>query len=342
MSVFLGWALRIGGGVAALTAISLLIAYVIEARTERADRTRFPPPGRLVDVGGRRLHILCKGTAGPTVVLEAGGGEPSTLLMPILNRVALTTRVCAYDRAGFGWSDPAPGPRGFEDRANDLHQLLRAAEIPPPYILVGESFGGLVVRTYARLYPGDVSGVVLIDAAEEAHVFAASDALRRSADAQFLTASLLTRSGLLRWALVNHPEAIGIPGASLTTDDRKTLARLMSRPEQWQAAKGELSAYELTPANQRGAGGFGRLGDLPLIVIAHGKSMDGPQAPLEAGWRSGQERLVTLSTRGELVISERSGHAISLQDPDLVAAAIDRAVEAVRGQSPENSANARN
>jgi pimeloyl-ACP methyl ester carboxylesterase len=333
MTVLLGWAFMIGIAVSAASASALLIAFAIEVRTQKRDRTRFSAPGRLIDIGGRRLHIVCKGTAGPTVVLEAGGGQPSVLLMPLLNRVALTSRVCAYDRAGFGWSDPAPGGRSFEDRAHDLHRLLEAAELPPPYVLVGYSFGGLLVRTLARLYPADVGGVVLVDAAEEAQAFAAYQALRHSAEQQGWMATFLTGSGLLRWAIVHRPRAVGVPAASLSFDDREAVARQLSRPEQWRAAKDELSAYERTPADQRAAGGFGRLGALPLIVIAHGKPMRGPMAPLEVGWRSGQERLATLSTHGKLVISERSGHAILHQDPDLVAASIEEVVQAVRRQN---------
>ncbi len=328
----LGWTLRIGGGLAAVGAIGLMVAYVREARTEKADRTRFSPPGRLIDIGGRRLHILCKGSGGPTVVLEAGGGEPSVLLTPVLNRVALTTRVCTYDRAGFGWSDPARGGRSFEDRADDLYRLLAAADVPPPYILVGYSFGGLVVRTFARLHPADVKGVVLIDAAEEVRIFGDYDQLRHGGDAQYVMANVLTRTGLLRWALVHRPDAVGIPGANLSSEDRKAVARLLSRPEQWRAARGELSAYERTPADQRVAGGFGRLGDLPLVVITHGRRMSGSMAAFESGWRAGQARLAALSTRGRLVISEPSGHAIPLQDPDLVAASINEVVRAVRGE----------
>ena len=330
---FLVWALEISGGFVALAAVVLAIAFLVERHAERTDRARFPAPGRLIDVDGRRLHLLCAGSGDPTVVLEAGGGEPSVLLMPVFNRVARTTRACAYDRAGFGWSDPAPGERDFDDRARDLHRLLKAAEVPPPYVLVGESFGGLVVRAFARLHPGDVAAVVLVDAAEEAQVFAALDALRRSARRQRLAANLLVRSGLLRWALVQRPEAVGIPGAALSADERKTAARLLSRPEHWRAAMGELIAYERTAPAQRAAGGFGGLGDLPLIVIAHGRPMRGVHAALEAGWRSGQDRLAALSTQGKLVIAARSGHAISLTDPDLVAASIEEVVSAVRLKS---------
>ena len=115
-----------------------------------SDLKRFPPPGRLIDIGGRRLHLLCAGKISDhTVVIEAGSGNDVTLWQGILGRVSRFTHVCAYDRAGLGWSDPVSGPRSFDDRARDLHSLLQHAGIAGPYILVGHSYGGYVVRRFA-------------------------------------------------------------------------------------------------------------------------------------------------------------------------------------------------
>ena len=122
-----------------------------------------PPPGQLIDVGGHRLHLHCTGSGSPTVVLEPGGGEPSSTLNRIAPAVARDTTVCVYDRAGRGWSDPANGPQDGNHIAADLHTLLQRAHIPGPYVLAGHSFGGLYVQSFAAQFPDQVAGMVLLD-----------------------------------------------------------------------------------------------------------------------------------------------------------------------------------
>ena len=126
-------------------------------------RRIYPPPGELVDVGGHRLHINCVGEGSPTVILESGLGAGSVDWANIQPEVADTTRVCAYDRAGTGWSEPGPGPGDPQQIAGELHTLLGNAGIDGPYVLVGHSFGGLYVRMYDDLYPNEVEGMVLVD-----------------------------------------------------------------------------------------------------------------------------------------------------------------------------------
>ena len=134
-----------------------------ETYREEADRASFAMPGRLIDVGGHRLHISCTGTGRPTVVLEPGLGEPSSAMAWIAPAAASTTRVCVYDRAGRGWSDSASAPQDGIQTATDLHTLLERAHEPGPYVLAGHSAGGIYVLNYARPYPRDVAGVVLLD-----------------------------------------------------------------------------------------------------------------------------------------------------------------------------------
>ena len=128
-----------------------------------ADARAYPMPGRLIDVGGHRLHLNCTGSGSPTVVLEPGGGEMSSNLGWITPAVARTTRVCVYDRAGRGWSEPADTPQDGLQIATDLHTLLQRGGVPGPYVLAGHSFGGLYVLTFAARYPDEVAGMVLID-----------------------------------------------------------------------------------------------------------------------------------------------------------------------------------
>ena len=125
------------------------------------------PPGRVYDVGGHRLHLLVAGSGDPPVVLEAGGLGWSLDWYPVIERLSQDTTVCAYDRAGYGWSEPGPSPRTSERIAAELHDLLTVARIRPPYLLVGASFGGHTVRLFAHHHPEEVCGVVLIDARHE-------------------------------------------------------------------------------------------------------------------------------------------------------------------------------
>lgn len=147
--------------------VALLVLAVIGAIYQAIGteiyRRIYPPPGELVDVGGYSLHINCVGEGSPTVILEAGSGANSVDWANIQPEVANTTRVCAYDRAGTGWSEPGPEPRDLQQIAGELHTLLGNAGIGGPYVLVGHSFGGLYVRMYAEMYPKEVAGMVLVD-----------------------------------------------------------------------------------------------------------------------------------------------------------------------------------
>ncbi len=140
------------------------MGYIYEPMAEAADAKAYPPAGQLVDVGGHRLHINCTGTGSPTVVIEAGLGDWSTTWGGYVQpEVAKTTRVCIYDRAGMGWSEAGRLPRDAAQNARDLHTLLQNANIPGPYVMVGHSLGGLVVRLFVHDYSSEVVGVVLIE-----------------------------------------------------------------------------------------------------------------------------------------------------------------------------------
>jgi hypothetical protein len=147
--------------IAMLTLASVGGGY--ETLREAADAKTFPMPGQLIDVGGHSLHLHCTGSGSPTVVLQPGGGEMSSNLGWIAPAVARDTRVCVYDRAGRGWSEPADTTQDATQIATDLHTLLQRGNIPGPYVLAGHSFGGLYVLTFAARYPTEVVGMVLVD-----------------------------------------------------------------------------------------------------------------------------------------------------------------------------------
>ena len=308
-----------GAGVIAVAGILLL--FGLETHRQARDRDRYPPPGRLIDVGGRRLQLLGEGEGRPTVVLVCGGGMPSVYMWPLQRRVAAFAHVVTYDRAGFGWSDPATSPLSFDDQARDLRTLLARGGETAPFLLAGESLGGLIVRAFATLFPEDVAGVVLIDSAEEEHVFATLDHLKAGGARQIAMARLLGPLGLVRQAVARSLRH------AYATADRRIIAALLSRASFAAGVAQEVKAYDLTPEARRGPGGFGALGDIPLTVMAHGKPF--PDARIEGGWRAAQERLARLSTRGRLVVAEGIGHAIAEENPKLVAREIQLMVEEV-------------
>src|SRR5918999_4922547 len=150
------------GLVVALLVLAVAGAIYQAIATELAERA-YPPPGDMVDVGGYSLHINCVGQGSPTVVLDAALGAMSADWVLVQREVSDTTRVCAYDRAGMGWSEMGPEPRDAKQISSELHTLLTKAGIEGPYVLVGHSFGGMYMQTFAARYPEEVAGVALVD-----------------------------------------------------------------------------------------------------------------------------------------------------------------------------------
>jgi len=151
----------------ALAALSTLT--ITAAPNGQIPRPSGSPPGVLIDIGSHKLHLVCVGPerARPVVILEAGGGAYSTTWAAVQKALAPRVRTCAYDRAGLGWSQDGPAPRTMKQEVGELHALLAAAKIPPPYVMTGHSIGGVLVRLYAEDYSSEVSGVVLAAAMHE-------------------------------------------------------------------------------------------------------------------------------------------------------------------------------
>lgn len=252
---------------------------------------------------------------------------PAAFSAPLQARVSSFSRVLSYDRAGLGESDPATQPLTFEEHAQDLRNLLAAVGEPGPFILVAESFGGLVARAFTQRFPEAVAGMVLVDSAEEVHVFGRLDVLLRSARQQLALVRFLRPIGLLGPLMSRS-----LP-RSFNVKQRRRVSAIVSRRQHWTAAIAEGDAYSTTPLELRVAAGFGALGDLPLTVIAHGKPFRGPHAPLEDGWREGQERLAALSRQAHFIVAQGCGHGIAQEDPDLVAHEIRSIQERIRGSS---------
>jgi pimeloyl-ACP methyl ester carboxylesterase len=254
---------------------------------------------RLVDVGGRRLAIECAGRGSPTVVLDNGlppeaPAEARETWATVLPAVAAFTRVCTYDRANLGRSDPAPRPRTSRQIVEDLHTLLRNAEPPGPYVLVGWSFGGLNVRLHASRYPAGVAGLVLVDSVHEAQISRVLAALP----------------------------------ADVPAEARETLQQVASRPDNPEGVD-LLDSF-------RQAEAAAPLPSVPLVVLTHGRRVLPATdfLDLEQLWAELQADLARRVPNGALIVAEASGHAIPLEQPDLVVGAIRRVVLSTRPALP--------
>jgi len=313
-----------------VVALAALIGAGYQILSEQADLKRYRPPGQLIDIGGRKLHLLCAGPArGPTVVIEAGSGNDSMLWEDMVRRVSAFSHVCTYDRAGLGWSDPAPGPRSFDDRAAELNVLLGAANVPRPFVLVGHSYGGYIVRRFAAMYPADVAGMMLVDASEEEFAYAPEGLLDIEAiGRQAWRVGWLARLGLLRACVRLFPDHFD-PVRGVPAEVRGLMTALYLRASRHFAIADEMAAYEKVPTAWRMAHGFGVLGTMPLAVISRGAKDPYSGVDTFPEWQDAQRRLTTLSTVSTHVIAENSGHMIQFSEPQLIAGAIRRVLSEI-------------
>lgn len=310
----------------ALTGASAAALSPINAQSSSTPSTGAPPatyvrpaaPGALVDIGGRRLHVECKGNAaGPTVVFEAGLSQftAHSTYGKAQDLIATFARVCVYDRAGLGWSDAVSGARTHDDMVTDLHRLVAVTRLQGrrkgKLVLVGHSMGGLLVRLYAQRYSADVAAVVLVDATPEATLFGAGAVEARAGIVSQITKGL----------------AAAKPGVPVLAMPAGTAAEVMLAftPEVLATVRQEYEAIDRVPESLRGPAGFGSLGTLPLTVIRRGRTATPPNAEDEQ-WRTMQEALTRLSTRSTLVVAQNAGHVIPYDQPDAVADAVRRIV----------------
>ena len=308
---------------------------------------RFPPPGALVDIGGFRLHLNCSGSGSPAVILDAALGGSSiswTLVQPELSKL---TRICSYDRAGFGWSDAGPMPRTAERVASELRTLLQQAAVPPPYILVGHSFGGFVMRVFATRYRPDVAALILVDPAHpEDWVTPApkeqvkiergirlcrlGSSAARTGLARFVAAvanigafglALLLARVISRGGLSKEDAGIVAPAWRLPKLARKPLRQFWTQQKFYDALGSQIEFICQSAAETLDAGRNG-YGDLPLVTIS---STDPGDYRLRQ-----QEALAGLSTRGRHIVASNSGHWIPLEEPQIVIDVIAETLAQVR------------
>jgi pimeloyl-ACP methyl ester carboxylesterase len=323
------WITRIPLGLLALLMVLAASGASYEAIMAAGDATRYPQPGQLVNVGGYHMHIHCVGQGSPTVILTSGAGGFSAEWSVVQPQLAQTTRVCAVDRAGLGWSEPGPAPRTPARIADELHTLLVNAGEPEPYVLMAHSAGGKHVRLFAQRHPQDTAGIVLIDPRSEYiedHMTAAeADAERAGQQGFHRMLASMRPVGLIRltWAAL-WPSMLPVT-AKLPYDVRETIGVLQARPGDIATAQAENTSAAVDNDRLRGAA----LGDLPLVVLGAGSSVE--HTP---HWRASLAYQAGLSTNSRLAIIPGSDHSIHWEDPALVVSAVRDVVDAARTSEP--------
>jgi pimeloyl-ACP methyl ester carboxylesterase/ketosteroid isomerase-like protein len=318
------------------TAIVFTIATTIGAATAfRQPRDIGQPPGRLINVDGRRLHIHCVGQGTPTVVIDGGAGTWSIFYSHVQRALEADARVCTYDRAGLGWSDDGPAPRTSDRMAEELHQLLHAAGVAPPLLLVGHSLGGYNVRVYQARYPEEVGGLVLVDAAHEQQWERLPPEWADGVKA--LVPMLRARAEMVKTGKVPESE---IKAGAFTTHapewrQAHIAAQLTPKPYLGTAAEND-GAFESARQVPRA-----KLGSLPLVVLTARRSFETFAGagldiePANSVWLELQRELAALSSNSIQLFSARD-HALHGSDPTAIVAAIRKGIAMVRDAGPRS------
>jgi pimeloyl-ACP methyl ester carboxylesterase len=332
---------------AGIFAIALASGMLYEQAQRARDRELFPQIGRSTDIGGHTLNIYCSGAGQPAVILESGSPWP-TLSDPrtiwengaprpgyswvwVQAELAKTTTACWYDRAGSGWSDLGPYPRDSASQARDLHALLRAAGVSPPYVLVAESSAALDAHVYTASYPGDVSGLVFVNGVHPdllLKIRPGGGRMRLVPEFVFHSqdemARLFNQIGFYRLGLPNRPAPAPSP-EGITPSEWNTIWRLTRSAKARSALLQEISAWERSTAEARTAGS---LGDRPLTVLSGEHTAMPSESP--DVWMELQTDLARLSARGKLVALPENGDDLIYRAPHAIAEAARQVVSDIR------------
>jgi pimeloyl-ACP methyl ester carboxylesterase len=304
------WTIRILVGLCSLIVVVAVTGVTYQWLATRRDMARTPPPGHLVDIGGYRLHVWCIGTGAPAVILDTGLGGSSADWGLVQPEVARFTRVCSYDRAGRGYSDPGPSPRTARRNATELAALLSHGGIAGPVVLVGASIAGLDIRLFSSDYPDRAAGLVLVDASHE------DDPHEVPRIARFVP--VLSTIGALRLFGISFGPRI----ESLALSTQQFARATRYRTAGYKAAADEIihvgeSADEARRSRRKLT--------IPVVAVTGARGAD-------QNWRRLQQDLASLSVRGCLAVAQQSAHVVAADQPDVVVGAIRTVVETARGR----------
>lgn len=329
---------------ASLVALSLMAscsnaAFAQPAPTEDARLLPYAQPSQLVDIRGRRINLHCSGEGTPTIVLMAGLSSWSAVWYKVQPEIAKRTRVCAFDRASYGFSDPPPRPQILPDVVNDLHETLKSAHAGDPYVLVGHSLGGLEARLFAQKWPQEVVGMVLVDSSPAAELLIEanepesdeSKAGERYATVK-LTCVMLAARGQLRPDDPIYPEcSLGLP-----SDAPAAFRNVASRFWTADYAAAMLSQLSSLRTHRYDSVDRLRLGDRPLIVLS--ADVSSYNSAFWKGyakkWFAQHKALARMSSRGMHRIIKGAGHMIQLDKPEVIVDAVEEVLRKLSVNKP--------
>jgi pimeloyl-ACP methyl ester carboxylesterase len=322
-----------------LGVVLLLVAAVCGAAAYnfwavRHYQALYPPPGKMYRVDGYQMHLYCTGAGSPTIVLEAGMGNDFRIWDLVQPELSPLTRVCSYDRAGVGWSDPRPGPRDSDSIINQLHGLLTAAGIDGPIVLMGHSIAGLHLRAYASKYPGEVVGMVLVDPSTPAQFDRMPAVMREQlhrSERQLSWLKPLVPLGIVRLA----GQCGATPPAGLGGHKDWYLGDNNCSPSYLPSILGEMDGIDASTQEVARTGTFG---DLPILIFSQDPAVKQPaisedlRARVSAVWYQLHEELKGLSTRSRRIVAKGSTHYIQIDRPDLLNREVASFIRQIRGE----------
>jgi len=327
----------------AVTASSAFNAIVIWSF-----RPRDPTPGNIYLVNGHKMHIDCTGTGSPTLVLESGLGSSWEIWYRVQPELSKATRVCSYDRAGYGYSDAQPAPRDADHIADELHSLLFQARINGPIVLMGHSLGGLFIRDYATRYPKDIAGLIFVDAVTPQWGLGQIEAPPQWITELGIRMACSTDATPLVGSCV-WPRPGSAPRWKMATEG-------LCHP-QICAVEPESDSFQRSGEETVRTGPYGTL---PVLILSHdpakalhpakwGNAWSEVQGRVslffwrarpvnwEIAWSRMQEDLMKLSTRSRRIVAKNCAHMIQLDRPDLIEKEVSLFIEQVRGAKPQPS-----
>jgi pimeloyl-ACP methyl ester carboxylesterase len=328
----LRWLKRIGLGLLVIVIAATAFGAIYEFNARQQARQDYPPPGQLVDIGGRNMHIDCRGEGSPTVILESGLDTNGSLAWDkVHDDLAAITRTCAYDRAGVMWSEPKATPQSADAVAQDLHATLAAAGIDGPLVMVCHSLGGPYIMSYTRQYPDEVKGLVFVDCSHPDQIERMPENIARSMQvpAVFKILSALSWAGVAQ--LLPASDVPGMPER----------IKPIGKAYFGETFGASLKEMEAIPATFKQAGQLRDLGDRPLVVLT---AMQAPSGELLASqgltvedgrqmqvvWKELNLDEASWSRRGRQQDVPDSQHYIQFQRPDVVIEAVAEVLDAVR------------
>jgi pimeloyl-ACP methyl ester carboxylesterase len=346
---------RLFVGILLLVIVAAISGILYQSILNARDARRYPQEGRSIPLGpefpGVSLNLKCTGSGSPAVILDTGLGVPAAGWDLVQPSVAQFTRVCSYDRAGYGWSTPGLMPRTSEQIVKELHALLTAAGEKGPYILVAHSFGGFDVRLYTAQYPNDVVGLVLVDTSHEDQNNYMPPSLKsmmknytRQLETERKLFPALVFFGVARLMATDDLSDPRVDKAYL-----KKINYLELQPKFVDASASEIENFEQSAQQVRS--GAGTLGDRPLIVLTAGQPQDPKDLPKGVSLQDMQDfqklwitdlqvREKNLSTRGQQIVVPDSSHMIPFLRPDAVISAIHEVYAATQTPPPSASVEA--